>query len=104
MQKIPLSLARTDMKLAKEVADQEGRVLCSSGVVLERNLIEKLQRLGVKFVTVEGHPIQFPWERPLTEDLKLLRARFSKVKDDPRLQVLHEAIKSYWITMRKEDE
>jgi len=104
MQKIPLSMAQPHMKLAKEVLDKQGRVLCNPGETLEQGLIEKLQKLGVKYITVEDHPIHFPWDRPLEKELKLLEARFIKVKGDPRLQMLKEVIKSYWTASRREDE
>ncbi len=103
MQKIPLDLARPGMKLARDVTDDQGRVLCGPGVALESQLLEKFKQLGVRFVTVEGHPIKFPWERPLEEDLNLLEKRFSRVIQDERLMKIKEIIKKYWLSSRSED-
>ncbi len=102
MQKIPLTMAQPGMKLARDVTDDQGRVLCGPGVALEASLIEKFQQLGVKFVTVEGHPIKFPWERPLQEELTLLEERFCRVAHDTRLRKLKEIIKKYWLETRNE--
>ncbi len=103
-QRIPVSLAKPGMKVAAEVRDEMGRTLCGPGTELNAELLEKFSKLGVKFVTVEGHPITFPWERPLEKDLKLLEARFAKVARDERLLKLKEIIRNYWLETRKEDE
>ncbi|NPB09612.1 MAG: hypothetical protein GXO17_04590 [Thermodesulfobacteria bacterium] len=103
MQKIPLDMAQPGMKLAQDVTDDKGRVLCGAGVALEAPLIEKFKQLGVRFVTVEGHPVDFPWERPLKEELALLEERFSRVTHDERLMKLKEIIKKYWLSTRSEE-
>ena len=100
MQKIPLKMATPGMKLAKEVVDDQGRVLCHPGTELDASLLEKFERLGVKFVTVEGHPINFPWERPLKEELSLLEKRFLRVKDDERLLMIKEVLRQYFLENR----
>ncbi len=103
MQKIPIFLAKPGMKLATEAKDAQGRVLCASGVELDQRLIETLERLGVKFIWVEGRPVKFPWDKPLKEELKLLENRFSRVIKDKRLQMLKEIIRDYWLKTRGEE-
>ncbi len=100
MQKIPIFLAKPGMRLASEVKDGQGRVLCASGVDLDQELIERFKRLGVKFIRVNGRPIQFPWDRPLEEELKLLEERFAHVKEDKVLQMLKDVIRNYWLKTR----
>ncbi len=103
-QRIPVSLARPGMIVAAEVRDEMGRTLCGPGTELNSELLEKFTKLGVKFVTVEGHPVDFPWERPLEKDLLLLEARFAKVANDPQLLVLKEIIRNYWLETRQDNE
>ena len=102
-QRIPLNLASPGMVVAAEVKDEQGRTLCGPGTELTAELLDKFERLGVKFITVEGHPINFPWERPLEEDLKLLEARFAKVRNDPHLTLLKEVIRRHWLEKRADE-
>ncbi|WP_033396206.1 hypothetical protein [Thermodesulfatator atlanticus] len=95
MQRIPIEMAKAGMILAKDVTDEAGRVLCGPETELTTELIEKFKAMGVKFVSVKGHPIDFPWERPYEEEIKLLEARFAKVADDPRLISLKKIIADY---------
>ncbi|AEH44403.1 hypothetical protein Thein_0521 [Thermodesulfatator indicus DSM 15286] len=94
-QKIPLSYAKPGMVLAEEVADDKGRVLCGPETELSQGLIEKFSSMGIKFVTVKGHPVDLPWEKPLEEELKELEERFGKVVDDKRLMALKALIADY---------
>ncbi len=100
MQKIPLFLAKPGMRVAAEVKDEQGRVICAPGLELDASILERFQRLGVHYLVVEGHPVNFPWERPLEEDLEELEKRFSHTSD-PRLLMLKELIKQYWQKSRK---
>lgn len=102
MQKIPIFLAKPGMKIAAEVKDEQGRTLCGPGTELDQSLIERLEKMGSKFLVVEGHPIKFPWERPLEEELRLLEERFSRVAGDKRLQMLKEVIREFWQRSRGE--
>ena len=102
-QRIPISFARPGMIVAAEVCDEQGRTLCGPGTELSGELLEKFSKLGVKFITVEGHPVDFPWEKPLEKDLLLLEARFAKVAGDKRLLMLKEVIRRHWLETRKEN-
>jgi len=51
------------MKTYEEVIDTNGRVLCGKGVELTEDHIKRFEELGVNFVTVEGNPVKFPWEK-----------------------------------------
>ncbi|MBA2849097.1 hypothetical protein G4V39_11035 [Thermosulfuriphilus ammonigenes] len=92
MQKIPISLAREGMILAKEVTDSAGRVLCGPGTELSQRLLDRLANMGVQFVVVEGHPVAMPGEKSLEERLAELERRFEKVAGDPVLAMLKEVI------------
>jgi len=101
VQRLPLSLAAPGMKLAREVATPEGKVLCGPGLELTEDLITRLERSGIGVVTVEGHPVRLPGELSISQRLKELEARFSKVKDDPVLRALMRLIGEYWVEQER---
>lgn len=96
MQRLPLKLASAGMVLAKEVS-RDGKVLCGPGIGLTAEIIDRLARVGVTSVTVEGHPVKLPGEKSLRERLGDLEARFSRVHDDPVLLALMKIIAQHWI-------
>ncbi len=104
MQKIPLSLAFNGMILAQEIKNPdnpEGPPLCGKGVVLSSSLIERLYKIGVQSITVEGHPVKIEGEKTLDEELSSLEHRFRKVKDDPNMRILKEIYKIQIIKARQ---
>ena len=107
MQKIPISLAKGGMVLAKEVRKDEDSVsppICGKGVVLTDALISRLDRMGIQALTVEGHPVEMEGDRTLDEILDALEKRFSKVTDDPLMIKLKETYRNYLIkSMRGQD-
>ncbi|MBW1739783.1 MAG: hypothetical protein JRJ42_01470 [Deltaproteobacteria bacterium] len=84
MQKIPVNLAKPGMKLAKPVANDRGIVLCGTGAELTEEMITRLSDMGVKRITVEGHPVDTgDPEKTLSQQIRELDARFKKVEGDP---------------------
>ena len=104
MQRIPIKLARSGMILAKEAVTPEGQVLCGPGTELNEDLISRLSRQGILTLTVDGHPVKLPGEKGLSERLKDIETRFSKVKNDPVLRALKTQIAEYWIVQEKGEE
>lgn len=82
------------MVAAEEVKDDKGRVLCSADTPLTADLIERLGRMGVRFVTVKGRPVSFPWEKPLEEELEALEKRLEGVQH-PFLLELKQGLKAF---------
>jgi hypothetical protein len=86
MQKIPLSLAKPGMVLAREVRKDDDDVsppICGKGMPLSEALISRLEKMGIQAVTVEGKPVSMEGDKTVDEMLALLERRFSKVMDDP---------------------
>ena len=84
MQKIPLELAAPGMKLAKPVTNKRGMTLCSAKTELTEELIERLTRMEVTRITVEGHPVDTgETEKSLSQQMDELHARFRDVEGDP---------------------
>ncbi len=101
MQRIPLKLAKPGMITARDVTDDDGKILCGVGLELTGEFIERLGRMGVSSVTVEGHPVRMPGEKSLKEKIRDLEHRFSKVRGDPVLRALMKLIAEYWIEKEK---
>lgn len=93
MQKIPMVLAVPGMVLAQDIRNEDnpdGPPLCGKGVGLTGALIERLNKIGIQSLTVEGHPVKMGGEKTLEEELALLDRRFKKVTDEPLMKKLKE--------------
>ncbi len=87
MQRLPLYYIKPGMKTYEEVIDPNGRVLCGKGVELTEEHIKRFEEFGVSFITVEGKPVQLPWEKTLEEELKELEERFEGITDENLLEI-----------------
>jgi hypothetical protein len=86
MQKIPLTMAIPDMVLGRDILRDDnasGPPICGRGIKLTSSLIDRLKRMGVQSITVEGNPISMAGDRSHEEILKALDERFRKVEGDP---------------------
>ena len=93
MQTIPLKLAKADMVLAKDVLKPDAASpmpICGKGVVLTDSLIERMGRMGVARVTVQGHPVVVDGEATLEQQLARLDARFKRHEGDPLMKKVRE--------------
>ena len=100
VQQILSAQAKEGMILAKDVETPEGRVLCGKGTILSANLVERLLKMDISHVTVEGHPIEVPGEKTLKEELQLLEARFKNVKHIPPLTYIKKRLMKKLIASR----
>ena len=57
MQRIPLAKAKPGMVLAQPVARPDGLVLMGAGTVLTEDYLERIRKVGVGTVSVEGNPL-----------------------------------------------
>jgi hypothetical protein len=104
MQKIPLDMAKSGMKLAKDVLTDNGRVLCGQGTELTDSLLLRLDNLGIQSITVEGFPVPMPGEevKPLEVLIEELEERFKMVTSDPVLMEIKEIFKKQLILKEEE--
>jgi hypothetical protein len=100
MQQIVTAMAAEGMVLAQDVLTPEGRVLCGKGTELSTGLIERLKRMEIHSVTVEGHPLDVAGEKSLQDELHDLDARFSRVEKIAPLMYLKKKIREKLITSR----
>ena len=92
MQTILISQAYEGMILAKGIETPEGRILCGAGTMLSKTLIDRLIKMEISHLTVEGHPIPVEGEKGLEEILQDIERRFSKVTDSAPLMYLKKII------------
>jgi hypothetical protein len=93
MQKIPISLAKPGMVLAREVRKDDDDVsppICGKGITLSEAFIARLEKIGIQAVTVEGGPVSMEGDKTPDEMLALLDRRFSRVMDDPLMAGLKD--------------
>jgi hypothetical protein len=64
---------------------------------LTESLIERLKRMGVQTIAVEGHPVRMDGDRSPEEILLALDRRFKKVETDPLTAILKNIYRQYYI-------
>ncbi|MBU0728375.1 MAG: hypothetical protein KKE17_10290 [Proteobacteria bacterium] len=92
MQEIITALAAEGMTLARDVLTSDGRILCGKGTILNENLIDRLKKMEIAHIAVDGHPVEIEGEKTLEDELKDIEKRFSKVEDTPPLVFLKKCI------------
>lgn len=100
MQNIPLLLVSSGMVIAKEVMrpdDPEGFPVCGKGAILSDSLIERLKKIGVQSITVEGHPVRMEGDGSTEEQLAALEKRFRKIVGDPVMTMVREKFRNQLI-------
>jgi hypothetical protein len=101
MQRIPISLAKQGMVLAKDLVRPEnptGPAICGKGMELTVSLVERLRNMGIQSITVKGHPIWMEGDKTQEELLQELDHRFSRVSQDPLTRSLKDIYRKYLIS------
>jgi hypothetical protein len=104
MQNIPILLASSGMVIAKDVMrpdNPEGFPVCGKGTTLSDSLIERLKKIGVPSITVEGHPVTMEGDISTEEQLAALEKRFRKISDDPIMTMVKDKFKNHLIRSEK---
>jgi len=106
MQKIPINLASEGMVLARDVyqpgAAASTMAMCGKGVRLTEALINRMTRMEVKLICVEGHPVELPGEISVEEELEKLEHRYEKVKNEPRMARVKEMFRKSFLNRNTE--
>jgi hypothetical protein len=93
--------ATEGMVLGKDVLTADGRILCGKGTSLTVTIIERIRKMDISYVTVEGHPVQVEGEKSLAEELRDIEKRFSRVKQVPPLMYIKKKIMQRKVAGRK---
>ncbi len=98
MQKIPLNLAKPGMKLAKPILRDNGLVLVAENSELSEALLERLDRMDVAMITVQGNPVNLGGggKNPYTLRGERLGHLFRKHGDDPWMDKLQTHLNDYF--------
>jgi len=90
VQTLPIHLLAPGMTLAKPVSSDKGVVLLAQGTELTEALIQRLDRMQVTKVVVEGHPVDLPGQSQRNPQQRLaeLDRAFSRVENDPPMMAL----------------
>ena len=89
------------MILAKDVETPEGRILCGKGTALTAGIIDRILKMDISHITVEGHPVAVEGEKSLEQELRDIEKRFSKVKHVPPLMYIKKRIMQRKAASRK---
>ena len=100
MQQILSLQAKEGMVLGKDIELPDGRILCGKGTVMTPTLIDRLLKMEVSHVTVEGHPLEIEGEKTLAEELKDLEDRFDQVNNIPPLVYIKKRLMQKLIASR----
>ncbi len=92
---IPLEKAKPGMKLAEDVVNTAGMVLCRSGTELTEALIQRLENMGVEKVLVE-EPMSAEKTRQLLEEKRMLVEEAFKGKNTACMRMLKHAFLNFW--------
>jgi hypothetical protein len=101
MQRIPISLAKAGMVLAKELVRPEnpnGPAICGKGMELTDSLLERLRNMDIQSITVQGHPVWMEGDKTLDDLLRELDQRFSRVAQDQLTGRLKDIYRKYLIS------
>lgn len=101
MQQILSLQAAEGMVLAKDVNTPDGRILCGKGTTLTVSIIDRIVKMEVSHITVEGHPVQVEGEKTLEQELADIEKRFSRVKHVPPLMYIKRKIMQQKVASRK---
>ncbi len=94
MQKIPLSLAKPGMKLAKPVTKANGMPIIAAGVDLTESLIDRLEGMGIDKVFVVGDAVAAS-QNP-TERVARLDHLFRRLEEDPFQAKVKRYLREYF--------
>ena len=89
------------MVLAKDVLTPDGRILCGKGTSLTSAIIDRILKMDISHITVEGHPVEVAGEKTLEEELADIEKRFSRVLHIQPLEYMKKRIMQRLIQTRK---
>lgn len=99
MQKIPLTLAKPGMILAKPVARPDGMAVAGAGSELSQGLLDRFDSMGVTHLVVEGEPVRLdgpPGASSFDKRLERMDFLFRKFPDDKWMGQIRRLLDHYF--------
>ena len=92
---IPLEKAKPGMKLAEDVVNAAGMILCRSGAELTETTIHRLENMGIEKIVIE-EPLSAKKARQLLKEKKMLIEEAFKGKNTACMRMLKYAFLAFW--------
>jgi len=98
LQKIPLNLARPGMVLEKPLLRDNGQVLLGPGTKLTDSTLQRLERMEVQWVTVQGNPVKIEGQGQGSyhDRIKALDSLFRQHQEDPWMMKIKKFFRGYF--------
>ena len=99
MQKIPLSYAKPAMVLAKPVTRNDGTVLIGQDTELSNSIINRLERMDINEIVVQGEPVELDNDSAggsFGKRLQRIDHLFRKHESDEWMQQLKQFLTEYF--------
>jgi hypothetical protein len=92
--RVPLEFLKPTMRLARPIADANGRLVAGSGTLLGAGIVRALRKLAIQTVLVSDSEDIAAWERarPLQEQLQMLEQRLDREPANEAMAALRTAI------------
>ena len=97
MRQIALDDAKPGDEVAQPVKNERGMVILPKGAKLSLPMIDKLRRLGVRELVVEGDDPNAPPPKTLNELLKELDVRFEGLEQHKLMMVIKEVAREHLV-------
>jgi len=92
---IPIEKAQPGMRLAEDISNVTGMILCRQGTILTETLIERLKNANVEKLIIEEF-ISEEEARKQFEEKKILINKAFANKSSPSMQMLKEVFLKFW--------
>lgn len=99
MQKIPLTLAKPGMILAKPVTRPDGIAVAGAGSELSQGILDRFDSMGISHVVVEGEPVKLdgqPGGTSYDKRLERLDFLFRRYPDDKWMGQIKRLVDHYF--------
>ncbi|MDA1001307.1 MAG: hypothetical protein O2807_12435 [bacterium] len=84
------------MVIARPVETANGQVLCAAGTKMTESLLDRLERLEISHITVEGHPVDDGKpKQTLEEQLAEVRLRFQGLEENKLMTALRLVVEKH---------
>lgn len=101
MRQIFLEDAQPGDEVAEPVKNERGMVILNTGTKLSASLIDRMRRMGVKELVVEGDDPNAPPPKTLDELLEVLDERFEGLEDNRLMMRIKEIAREHLVQRMK---
>ena len=99
MQKIPIAYAKPGMVLAKPVTRKDGTILIGEDTEISESILNRLDRMDVKEIVVQGEPVQLDEDSSgasFGKRLQRVDHLFRRHEADEWMQQVKQFLKDYF--------